>query len=575
MPKSFKLCLTMAGAVSAGSYTAGVIDYLMETLSLWQEKKEENKKLGIDHPDYDHSIPMHDVEIDVLSGASAGGITGTLTLLSLLNKKHKATNRQNPEGEDNLFYKCWVKMADDQQSKTLEKLLNTDDLDKKKLPESLLNSIAIEKIADEALRVNKDVQYPDFISKDLDLILTTTNLRGLNFKVDFSGSHSNNSANIITNHGGFFRYKVKNDKHLRGVPNDEDSLYYVLDLNENQDIHYLRDATLSTAAFPIGLKSREIEISKKYIERFPNYLFGRKKGIEPLILDNEESYKFNSIDGGLINNEPYGIGIKVLNEKNENLQKNDNYAVVMVDPFPNQDNDLSLFNPQRDILSVAKSMFRALRNQVMFNQDGILEALSLSDRTKFLVAPSRKSKINGMNMIEENHLASSPMSGFAGFMNKNLREHDFALGRKNCQDFLRYHFSVKEKNVEKRLDIKITKEAMDRFSYFVPPGNISGERFFPIIPDMKVKSAYDNQVYSDLYGEDAALGYPEYPKMDISDFEKKYKRILKKRIRSLVRSILGSWILTFGFRFFYQKKTYNSVMEIIKSSLEEANLLKK
>ena len=92
MPKSFKLCLTMAGAVSAGSFTGGVLDYLIETLTLWEEAKATNRKLGVNHPEYNHSVPMHNVEIDVLSGASAEGITGTLTLMSLLSKNHKEYN---------------------------------------------------------------------------------------------------------------------------------------------------------------------------------------------------------------------------------------------------------------------------------------------------------------------------------------------------------------------------------------------------------------------------------------------------------------------------------------------------
>jgi len=574
MPKSFKLCLTMAGAVSAGSFTGGVLDYLIETLTLWEEAKATNRKLGVNHPEYNHSVPMHNVEIDVLSGASAGGITGTLTLMSLLSKNHKPVNRSNPKGEDNLFYKCWVKMADDDKSKTLEKLLNTNDLSKNKIPESLLNSIAIDKIANEALTINSEVRYPPFVSKDLDLILTTTNLRGLNFKVDFSGDSKTNSANIITNHGGFFRYKVKNELFERGVPPQEDSLFYVLDLSENQDINYLKDATLSTAAFPIGLKSREIEISKKYIERYPKYLFGMRKGISPLILDNEESYKFNSIDGGLINNEPYGIGIKVLNEKNKTLKTNDNYAVVMVDPFPNQDNNPSLFNSERDILSVAKGMFKALRNQVMFNQDGIFEALSLSDRTKFLVAPSRKTILNGEAIREQHHLASSPISGFSGFMDEKLRKHDFELGRKNCQDFLRYHFSVKEENIVKRLGEEIPKEAIDRFSYTNPPSTKNGARFFPIIPDMKTIEAFNQKFNLEDYGTDATLDYPTYPKIDLEEFEQAYKAPIKKRIRSLVRSISRSGILTFAFRLIFQRKAYKLVIDTVRNSLSEANLLR-
>ncbi|QLE00973.1 hypothetical protein HX109_05105 [Galbibacter sp. BG1] len=575
MPKSFKLCLTMAGAVSAGSYTAGVLDYLIETLLIWEEAKEKNRELGVGHPDYNHSVPMHDVEIDVLSGASAGGITGTLTLMSLLNKNHKPVNRFNPKGEDNLFYKCWVEMADDEKSETLAKLLDTSDLSKNKTPESLLNSTAIERIANEALRLNNAVYYPPYVSSNLDLILTTTNLRGLNFKVDFSGGSKTNSANIITNHGGFFRYKVENQLYQRGVPEEENALFYVLDLKEEEDISYLKDATLSTAAFPIGLKSREIEISKKYIERYPTYLFGRRKGITPLILDNEESYKFNSIDGGLINNEPYGIGIKVLNEKNADLKESDNYAVVMVDPFPNQDNDPSLFNPDRNIWSIAKGMFKALRNQVMFNQDGIFDALSLSDRTKFLVAPSRKTMVNGKAIREQHHLASSPLSGFAGFMDKRLRKHDFELGRKNCQDFLRYHFSVEEKNIEKRLGIKLPQQAIDRFYFSEPSEDKSGSILFPIIPDMKTLKAFSGEFDLEGYGTDAVLTYPNYPKVSLSSFEKQYKSILKKRIRFLVRSISGSSLLSFGFRLFYQRKTYELVLNTIRKSLHEASVLEK
>ena len=51
IPK-FKICLTMAGAVSAGAFTAGVMDYLLETLELWEQAKIKNRSLGADHPDY-------------------------------------------------------------------------------------------------------------------------------------------------------------------------------------------------------------------------------------------------------------------------------------------------------------------------------------------------------------------------------------------------------------------------------------------------------------------------------------------------------------------------------------------
>ncbi len=584
--KKFKLCITMAGAVSAGAYTAGVLDYLLETLQLWEAAKEKNRNIiknggTPESEDYDKSVPMHDVEIDVMSGASAGGISGTLTMLSLLDAKHTPVNSKNPDGKHNRFYQSWVEMADDQHSDSLTKLLQRDDIKGTETPESLLNTKAIEAIADKALVLDKQNKYPPFVSKSLDLILTTSNLRGINFKVNFDGSAG--AGTVITNHGGFFRYKVMNDEFPHGVPDNgpkDDRLYYVFDPLAEKDVEYIKNATLSTAAFPIGLKSREIEISRKYVERYPKYLFGRRDGIEP-IMDGEEIYRFNSIDGGLINNEPFGIGLKVINEKNPEIEqeKSDNYAVIMVDPFPNHDHDMEPYESKRDMLSIGKGMFKALRNQVMFNQDGILDALSLSDRTKFLIAPSRKVKKNVAGhekwVHADNHLASAPISGFAGFFDKKLREHDFKLGRLNCQIFLRYYFAVKQENIEKRFNAGATEASLERFKFAVPPKDETGDWYYPIIPDMKVIKAFDGQYDTENYApEDAYIPYPEYPSFNMSAFEKKYKRLLKKRISSLVRGISGNRLLTTGFNWFYRGKTYKMLLENIEKELRKAKLIR-
>ena len=71
--KTFRMGLAMAGAVSAGAYTAGVMDYLLEALENWQNAKE----LGIP------GVPKHRLLIEVLSGASAGGMTAILTAAAM------------------------------------------------------------------------------------------------------------------------------------------------------------------------------------------------------------------------------------------------------------------------------------------------------------------------------------------------------------------------------------------------------------------------------------------------------------------------------------------------------------
>ncbi len=557
----------MAGAVSAGAYTAGVIDYLLESLDLWEKAKERNRQLGKEHPKYDDSIPMHDVELEVLSGASAGGITGTLAVLSLLNKKHKFVNKDNPKGEDNIFYQSWVKMADTATETSLMQLLNTNDLNTDEYPESLLNVLPIEAIADNAVKINDEVVFPKYVSKSLDLVLTTTNLRGLNFNIDFKDSDT-----VITNHGGFFRYKIANETHAPGIPKEDTSLYFVLDLKDQEHVNYLKNATLSTSAFPIGLKSREIKIAHEYVARYPKYLFDRSEGIR-VDLQKDDIYTFNSVDGGLINNEPFGICMKVLIEKNKTIREDDNYAIVMVDPFPNQDHDLDPYDSKRDIISIAKGMFKALRNQVMFNQDGILEALSLSNRTKFLVEPKRKHSSAKGWIRSKKDLASAPLSGFGGFLDESFRKHDFLLGRKNCQSFLRYYFAVENENIVKRFGAQVTAAAKERFSYSDKDDLNKVPKYFPIIPDMRSLHIINKKYDTKNYGEDANLPYPTYPKFNMEVFDKTYKKPIQKRIRALVKSLSKSGFYTFAFRVLGQRKTYRMVRKTIKESLEENELL--
>ncbi len=570
--KTFKLCLTMAGAVSAGAYTAGVIDYLLETLELWEKAKVINRSRGINHPDYDHSIPMHQVEIDVMSGSSAGGISGSLTLLALADKNYKSINKDNPNGIDNIFYRSWVEMADTKESSTIDKLLGDNDLKEFGEVRSLLNTKAIDDIADEAIRIREQREIPKYASDSLDVILTTTNLRGINFLVNFDGSRDSSKGTVITNHGGFFRYKLKNDKYKSGIPVSEDELYYVLDISKKKHLQYLKEATLSTAAFPIGLRSREVAISSEYIKRYPKYLFNQSKGIEPLLPEGD-IYTFNSVDGGVINNEPYGIALKVLKEKNPKSIETCRYGVIMIDPFPNKDKDVS--KSGKSISSIAKGLLRSLRNQVMFNQEGILDALDLSDRTKFLIEPVRKIKKNGEWVRSKNDLASAPIGGFAGFLSRDFRAHDFQLGRKNCQAFLRYYFAISSDEIEPRLSIKPSAEIKERFEFSVPPMDVNGDKLFPIIPDMRVLRSFNNKFDTETYGEDADIQDLPIPKMSFSEFENRYKSKIKKRIGLIVKYLLKNRFLSFLANFFYAKNAgYKFVKETIEKELAENDLLK-
>ena len=72
----FKIAINMAGAVSAGAYTAGVLDFLIEALEEWEKAKVVARTAflnGAQAVSSDQLAPLHNVSIEAFSGASAPG----------------------------------------------------------------------------------------------------------------------------------------------------------------------------------------------------------------------------------------------------------------------------------------------------------------------------------------------------------------------------------------------------------------------------------------------------------------------------------------------------------------------
>ena len=68
---AFKLGFALSGAISAGAYTAGVLDYFFQALQAWEMER------GIG------GTPQHRVVVQAITGASAGAITGALGAVAL------------------------------------------------------------------------------------------------------------------------------------------------------------------------------------------------------------------------------------------------------------------------------------------------------------------------------------------------------------------------------------------------------------------------------------------------------------------------------------------------------------
>jgi hypothetical protein len=174
----FHIGLNMAGAISAGAYTAGVIDFLLDSLdSLYRMREEQQNKYGDDFARWE--IPAHEVRLAVMAGASAGGMTAAIAAAALC-EDFRPVRHPLPAVAPNRLYKAWVEDID------IAPLLGAEDLSDPGDPVvSILDSTPIDRIAAQALRVSKPLLAKrPYVADPLKLILTLTNLGGIPYATE-------------------------------------------------------------------------------------------------------------------------------------------------------------------------------------------------------------------------------------------------------------------------------------------------------------------------------------------------------------------------------------------------------
>ncbi|WP_183567677.1 patatin-like phospholipase family protein [Mucilaginibacter sp. SP1R1] len=172
----FYVGLCMAGAVSAGAYTSGVMDYLIEALAEWEKRRNEP------------GVPSHKVQIPVMGGASAGGMTSIMAATSFNNELtpiDKPGDDLLAEHPENKLYHSWVDLTD---ADMFSVMLGTADIKNGKVL-SALNSDFIDAIANRVVSVDtrpeKWKDLPPFIARDMKIFTTLSNLQGFDYNVAF------------------------------------------------------------------------------------------------------------------------------------------------------------------------------------------------------------------------------------------------------------------------------------------------------------------------------------------------------------------------------------------------------
>lgn len=142
--------------------------------------------------------------------------------------------------------------------------------------------------------------------------------------------------------------------------------------------------TKATGAFPVGLKFREVDQTiftddyiKAVTERIIYNRFGQIDNISPPDWDSFPSpFDFATIDGGAINNEPFGEVLGILKHRYDECYENGypKYGVVMIDPFPDVVDKSDIYKSPADLFSVVPAIINTLYEQSKVKKADIVEA---------------------------------------------------------------------------------------------------------------------------------------------------------------------------------------------------------
>jgi predicted acylesterase/phospholipase RssA len=549
--KTFYVGLCMAGAVSAGAYTAGVMDYLIEALDTWERRRHEP------------GVPNHRVVIPVIGGASAGGITAILSACAVQNpippvRELPAENSGVMENA-NKFYNTWVDLTSDD---VFASMLSTGDIKNDKQIRSLFNGTFIEELAHRALSIDRNIRTArPYLDPNLRLFATLSNLRGYWYDLFFRTAYAEKSAYFIHRHNDYATFRLNTTQYMRDG-------WIPLDFYSGTGVDAARDAAMATGAFPLGLPARNIKRNALHVNDHPWLRDVFEKNPLP-----EGEYDSLHVDGGMINNEPFEKVRSVLNDitgqtdrEHYNSFQRFKSTVLMIDPFPAVEPD---YNPGNTMLAVAGGTLSALINQARVKPEALINALDEDCAGQFMIAPTRKVPQARGGTVKETGsraIACGFFSGFGGFIHKEFRIHDFFLGRANCEKFLRDHFTVPEGSTNAVSAGYESLSPGQREAYYAHLP--SGARSLPIIPVLTPRAPKYIPVFAS--GHD----WPVQQK----DAIERYRGKIKTRVESLILNLGNynafTWLALFaGSRIILRRKITGVIMDTIRSSMEEHQLL--
>jgi len=464
---TFELALVLGGTVSAGAYTAGALDFLIEALDCWEAARTSGDPL----------VPRHRVVLRVINGASGGGVNAAIAARALnFDFPHIAQGMSvEQDRSGNPFYDTWIRDL------TLARFLETSDVESELI--SILNGRAIDEGARRIIEFAGPPKQRPWVAAPLRLIVTLTNLAGVPYRLDLAGG-----SETFVNHADHMRFAVS----YPGQPAAEfrpDEL--ILDFGQGVPgaIGWDRFSEFAkgTAAFPAGFPPRELTrpveqyrwriLPKTGLDRETTTDGRRYFALRPdwaaMLTSGAASedgqYFFLVVDGGATDNEPIELARTALCgiiEQNPRDADTANRAVLLIDPFAGKA-ELGRQTAGTFVDNLG-SLVSTFIQQTRYDSRDVLLAADEKVFSRFMLSPRQQSDTN------RPAITSAGLAAFIGFACPAFMRYDYMLGRRDCREFLLKDFALAETN--KVFGGPWTQPQRDRYA----PGMEAG--FLPIIP---------------------------------------------------------------------------------------------
>ncbi|MGA2262620.1 MAG: patatin-like phospholipase family protein [Acidobacteriota bacterium] len=351
----YKLAITVAGAVSLGAYEAGVLYEIIDAIS--------------QHNQDPATPPADQVVIDVLTGASAGGMSAALLAQKLLFEKDSLAGPYT-----NMLYRAWVQDLDLQPLLALKPAEDPT--------HSILSSDYVDTLSKKYLTQRYSTHVPPTpdphpaTSGVIRLGLALSNLNGVDYTYP-----------VRPDPKGQFTYTEFQDELTAKIDKYADNVDFW---------EPLRKAAVSCGAFPFAFRVKDLVRSREDYDS-PNIVF-------PLPFET-----FTYTDGGVFQNQPLGLAKNLVDLEDPQHIDAERRYYLFIAPHVKGSSASNDFNEHNaDFKALAGQLVNAVYGQAGF-QDWI-QAEEINRQIELL--DQRAAALQ--RLLASGEIASDPLAAASG-----------------------------------------------------------------------------------------------------------------------------------------------------------------